>query len=260
MSDTSGGKGPRRRLDEELVARGLAGTRAKAQGLILAGRVLLSGSVVTKCGAHVRHGQPIALSQAPRAFASRGGEKLDAAMADFKVDCAGVAALDVGASTGGFTDCLLSRGAARVYAVDVGKGLLDDRLRRDPRVVLLEKVNFRHASPTLIPEKVRVATVDVSFISLRHILPSLRGFLAPGAQVLALVKPQFEAGKGKVGKGGIVRDEGVRRETVRAIAECAAELGFIVIGEAESVLPGQGGNREVFLLLGWERTGGPDAE
>jgi len=193
LSDSpSSSAGARRRLDAELVSRGIAETRAKAQGLILAGRVLLSGAVCAKCGTPVKEGAGIALLPAARPFASRGGGKLSGALDDFGIDPAGRAALDVGASTGGFTDCLLRRGAARVYAVDVGERLLDDRLLRDPRVVSLEKVNFRHASAELLPEKVTLAVVDVSFISLRHILPVLPLFLAPGAEVLPLVKPQFE--------------------------------------------------------------------
>jgi 23S rRNA (cytidine1920-2'-O)/16S rRNA (cytidine1409-2'-O)-methyltransferase len=173
-------------------------------------------------------------------------------MDDFGLSCEGKAALDVGASTGGFTDCLLRRGAARVYSVDVGEKLIDDRLRKDPRVVVLEKVNFRYAAAGLLPEKVALAAVDVSFISLRHILPPLRAFLLPGAEVVALVKPQFEVGKGRVGKGGIVRDEGERREAVRAVADFAAEQGYSVRGQAESRIRGPGGNREVFLHLRWE--------
>jgi 23S rRNA (cytidine1920-2'-O)/16S rRNA (cytidine1409-2'-O)-methyltransferase len=157
----------------------------------------------------------------------------------------------VGASTGGFTDCLLRRGASRVYAVDVGERLLDDRLLRDPRVVSLENVNFRHAAVDLLPEMVTIAVVDVSFISLRHILPALLRFLAPGAEALPLVKPQFEVGKGRVGKGGVVRDDTLRREAVDGIAAFARETGYEVLGEAESRVPGPKGNREVFLYLRW---------
>jgi 23S rRNA (cytidine1920-2'-O)/16S rRNA (cytidine1409-2'-O)-methyltransferase len=224
-------------------------TRAKAQGLILSGRVLLDGAVVTKCGSPVRAGQAITLSPAIRPFVSRGGEKLEGALADFGVSCEGKTALDVGASTGGFTDCLLRRGAARVYAVDVGEKLIDDGLRRDSRVVVLEKVNFRYAPAELIPERVALATVDVSFISLRHILPALRQFLLPGADVVALVKPQFEVGKALVGKGGIVRDEGRRNEAVMEVASIAENLGFTVVARADSRLRGPRGNREVFLHL-----------
>ncbi len=178
-------------------------------------------------------------------------------MSDFGLPVSGAVALDVGSSTGGFTDCLLRRGAVRVYAVDVGESLLDDSLRRDPRVVVRERVNFRHASPDLLPEKVSLATVDVSFISLRHILPPLRAFLSPGADVVALVKPQFEAGRGSVGKGGVVRDEEARRRAVRSVAEFSREAGYAVAGVAESRVRGPKGNREVFLLLRWGKREGP---
>jgi 23S rRNA (cytidine1920-2'-O)/16S rRNA (cytidine1409-2'-O)-methyltransferase len=246
-----GEKRRRRRLDTELVARGLAKTRAKAQGLILAGRVLLAGKVVTKCGSLAGSDQEISVSPSPRPFVSRGGEKLAGALTDLGVSVSGAVAIDVGASTGGFTDCLLQRGASKVYAVDVGESLLDDSLRRDPRVVVRERVNFRYASPDLLPRKVSLATVDVSFISLRHILPPLRPFLLPGACVLALVKPQFEAGKVSVGKGGVVRDEEARRRAVRNIGEFARDAGFSIVGEVESRVKGPKGNREVFLLLKW---------
>jgi 23S rRNA (cytidine1920-2'-O)/16S rRNA (cytidine1409-2'-O)-methyltransferase len=245
------GAGARRRLDAELVLRGIAETRSKAQGLILAGRVLLAGVVCTKCGTSLKEGADVALLPAHRPFASRGGGKLSGALSDFGIDPTGSVALDVGASTGGFTDCLLRSGAARVYAVDVGKHLLDDRLLRDPRVVSLENVNFRYASGDLLPEKVTLAVVDVSFISLRHILPVLPRLLASGAEVLPLVKPQFELGKGRVGKGGVVRDDALRREAVDGIAAFAREIGYEVLGEAESRVPGPKGNREVFLYLRW---------
>jgi len=241
----------RRRLDAELVSRGIAETRAKAQGLILAGRVLLAGVVCSKCGAPVRDGADVALLPSPNPFVSRGGGKLSGALDDFGVDPNGRVALDVGASTGGFTDCLLRRGAARVYAVDVGERLLDERLLRDPRVVSIEKVNFRHAAGDLLPEKVTLAVVDVSFISLRHILPALPRFLAPGAEALPLVKPQFEVGRGRVGKGGVVRDDALRREAVDGIAAFAREAGYELLAEAESRIPGPKGNREVFLHLRW---------
>jgi len=243
--------GARPRLDAELVSRGIAETRGKARGLILAGRVHVNGVVCTKCGTPVREGAEVGLLPASRPFASRGGGKLSGALDDFGVDPTGRVTLDVGASTGGFTDCLLRRGASRVYAVDVGERLLDDRLRRDPRVVSLEKVNFRHAAGDLLPEKATLAVVDVSFISLRHILPVLPRFLAPGAEALPLVKPQFEVGKGRVGKGGVVRDDALRREAVDGIAAFARETGYEVLGEAESRVLGPKGNREVFLHLRW---------
>jgi 23S rRNA (cytidine1920-2'-O)/16S rRNA (cytidine1409-2'-O)-methyltransferase len=237
------------RLDQLLVELGLAESRARAQALVLAGRVLVGGVRADKCGRPVREGEEVSLAPAPRPFASRGGGKLEGALDDLSVDVEGVVALDVGASTGGFTDCLLRRGASRVYAVDVGEKLLDDRLRRDPRVVSLEGVNFRHALPGLLPEPAALAVADVSFISLRHILPPLRRFLSPGGRALVLVKPQFEVGRERVGKGGVVRDEAARRDAVRTVAEAAAAAGFSVEGEAESRLPGPAGNREVFLLL-----------
>jgi len=250
--------GSRRRLDAELVSRGIAETRAKAQGVILSGRVLLAGVVCTKCGTPVPEGADVGLLPAPRPFASRGGGKLSGALDDFGIDPTGSVALDVGASTGGFTDCLLRRGASRVYAIDVGERLLDDRLLRDPRVVSLEKVNFRHATGDLLPEKATLAVVDVSFISLRHILPVLPRFLASVAEALPLVKPQFEVGKGRVGKGGVVRDDTLRREAVDGIAAFAREIGYEVLGEAESRVPGPKGNREVFLHLRWRyRSKGP---
>jgi 23S rRNA (cytidine1920-2'-O)/16S rRNA (cytidine1409-2'-O)-methyltransferase len=247
----AGKRGARNRLDAELVNRGLAQTRAKAQGLILAGRVVVGGKVVTKCGTPTDPAQMILLAPAPRPFVSRGGEKLAGALDDFALSVSGVVALDVGASTGGFSDCLLRRGAELVYAVDVGRSLLDESLRRDPRVVLRDGVNFRYASPDLLPQKVSLATVDVSFISLRNILHPLRAFLLSGAWVVALVKPQFEVGKGEVGKGGVVHDEVKRRQAVSAIAEFARQAGYVVVGAAESRIPGPRGNREVFLLLRW---------
>lgn len=231
------------------MARGLAETRSKAQGLILSGRVLLDGVATTKCGAPVRPGQGIVVAPASRPFVSRGGEKLAGALDDLGVAVAGKTALDVGASTGGFTDCLLRRGARHVYAVDVGRSLIAEPLRRDPRVTVLEGVNFRYAVAGLIPEKVALATVDVSFISLRHILPPLLAFLCPGADAVVLVKPQFEAGRKSVGKGGVVRDDKKRREAVEAVAFAAREAGYTVVGEAQSRVFGPRGNREVFLRL-----------
>lgn len=251
-SDGPWRKRVRNRLDAELVVRGLAETRAKAQGLVLSGRVLVDGAVVSRCGAQVGPDRSVELAPAPKPYVSRGGGKIEGALEDLGISCKEAVALDVGASTGGFTDCLLRRGASRVYAVDVGRNLLDDRLRRDSRVVLLEGVNFRNAAPDLLPEKVSLVSVDVSFISLRHILPPLRRFLLPGADVLALVKPQFEAGREWVGKGGVVRDEGKRLQAVEGVAEAAAELGFDVRGRAESRLRGPRGNREVFLHLRWK--------
>lgn len=242
-------KPSRSRLDVALVDRGLSETRAKAQALVLSGRVLVDGEVVDKCGASVREGQRLSLKESRRPFVSRGGEKLDGAIDDLGVAVEGAVALDVGASTGGFTDCLLRRGASRVYAVDVGERLIDERLRNDPRVTVVERVNFRHAPQGLLPEKATLATVDVSFISLRHILLPLKGFLRPGATVLAMVKPQFEVGRDAVGKGGVVRDDGLRAGAVDGVASFAEEIGYRVLGRAESRVSGPKGNREVFLHL-----------
>ncbi len=242
-------KAARGRLDVALVDRALAETRAKAQALILSGIVLVDGVPVDKCGTTVRESQSISLKDAGRPFVSRGGEKLDGAIEDLGVSVQGAVALDVGASTGGFTDCLLRRGAARVYAVDVGERLIDERLRTDPRVNVIERVNFRHATPELLPEKATLATVDVSFISLRHILVPLEALLAPGARVLAMVKPQFEVGRDGVGKGGVVRDDAIRLLAVEGIASFAEGHGFRLLGQAESRLAGPKGNREVFILL-----------
>ncbi len=241
--------GGRARLDAEMVARGLAETRSKAQGLILAGRVLVDGVAAAKCGVPVRTDQEIALAPAPRPFVSRGGEKLAGALDELGVSVEDAIALDVGASTGGFTDCLLRRGARRVYALDVGRALIADSLRRDPRVTVLDGVNFRHADPGLVPEKVSLATVDVSFISLRLILAPLLGFLRPGADVVALVKPQFEAGRKSVGKGGVVRDDKKRREAVETVKSAAREAGYEVLGQADSRVFGPKGNREIVLWL-----------
>lgn len=215
----------------------------------MAGRVRVAGRPAGKCGDTVRPGESVEVVPGPRRFVSRGGEKLDGAFEDLRLCAEGVVALDVGASTGGFTECLLRRGARRVFAVDVGLRLLDASLRADPRVVVLEGVNFRHAPPDLLPEKVSLATVDVSFISLRHLLGPLRRFLAPGALVVALVKPQFEAGREAVGKGGVVRDEAARREAVRSVRAFAESIGYAVAGEAPSRLRGPKGNQEVFVLL-----------
>jgi 23S rRNA (cytidine1920-2'-O)/16S rRNA (cytidine1409-2'-O)-methyltransferase len=238
------------RLDQRVVELGLESSLHRAQARILAGEVRLGERVVDKAGMLVPADAQLVL-QERSAFVSRGGEKLAGAIAALGLEIGGLRCADVGASTGGFTDCLLRRGASRVYAVDVGERLLDDRLLRDPRVVSLEKVNFRHATGDLLPEKVTLAVVDVSFISLRHILPVLPRFLAPGAEALPLVKPQFEVGKGRVGKGGVVRDDALRREAVDGIAAFARETGYEVLGEAESRVPGPKGNREVFLHLRW---------
>jgi 23S rRNA (cytidine1920-2'-O)/16S rRNA (cytidine1409-2'-O)-methyltransferase len=246
------------RLDELLVARGLAPTRARAQALILAGRVLVADVPVEKAGTRIAPDAAVRIRGEDRRFVSRGGEKLAGALEDLAVDPAGRVCLDVGASTGGFTDCLLQRGAARVVAVDVGYGQLHPTLRQDPRVRVLERTHVKDLDPArlgLAPgERVSLVTADVSFISLRLVLPHLVR-LAPGAELLVLVKPQFEVGKGRVGKGGVVKDDALRAEAVGGVREVGEALGLEAAGTAESRLPGPSGNREVFLRL---RPAAPD--
>ena len=235
------------RLDVALVARGLAPTRERAQALILAGRVAVDGRPATKAGQPVSDDAALAVAEPPHPYVSRGGVKLAAALDHFGIDPAGKTCLDVGASTGGFTDCLLQRGAARVYAVDVGHGQLDARLRADPRVVLREKVNARSLSEADVPERVEVAVADVSFISLRLVLPAMAARVAPGGTIVALVKPQFEAGRGEVPRGGVVRSEATRRRVVEEVAEAGRALGLGVLGVVPSPIVGARGNAE-FLL------------
>ena len=241
----------KQRLDEVLVRRQLAESREQAQRMILAGLVTVDGTRVEKRAALVSGQAAVAVEGPASPFVSRGGEKLEAALDAFSVHVADRIVLDVGASTGGFTDCLLQHGAGRVYAVDVGYGQLDWNLRNDDRVVVLERCNIRHLDRTAVPEPVQLAVIDVSFISLRLVLPCVVKFLAPGATVVALVKPQFEAGIKQVGRGGVVRDDGVRRDAARRIQEMAQQLGFECVGLFDSPVQGKKGNREIFLGLRW---------
>jgi 23S rRNA (cytidine1920-2'-O)/16S rRNA (cytidine1409-2'-O)-methyltransferase len=238
------------RLDELVVARGLADSRTKAQALILAGRVLVDDRPADKPGLRVAPDAALRLRGETRRYVSRGGEKLAGALADLGVEIAGRRCLDVGASTGGFTDCLLRHGAAHVIALDVGYGQLDLRLRGDPRVRVVERVNAREMSAEHVPPEpaVELVVVDVSFISATLVLPRVAA-LAPEADVLVMVKPQFEVGRERVGKGGVVRDDVARADAVERVREAAAALGYAARGEAESRLPGPAGNREVFLWL-----------
>src|ERR687888_1343171 len=233
---------PKKRLDVLLVERGLAESRAQAQALVLAGRVL----GYEKAGQQVDESAELSVREPPR-FASRGGEKLAHALDALGVDPAGRDCLDVGASTGGFTDVLLQRGAARVIAVDVGYGELHERLRGDPRVVVLERTNVRELEELSFTPELVVA--DVSFISLRLVLPPALALAKPGWEAVVLVKPQFEAGRAEVGKGGVVRDMAVRRRVVREIAEAALAWEGETVGAVDSGLPGPKGNREVFIHL-----------
>jgi 23S rRNA (cytidine1920-2'-O)/16S rRNA (cytidine1409-2'-O)-methyltransferase len=237
------------RIDRLLVERGLVVSRERARRLVMAGAVLVGDRPVTKPGAEVPDEAAVRLRGEDSPYVSRGGEKLAGALDAFGIDVRGLVALDVGASTGGFTDCLLQRGARCVAALDVGYGQLAWQLRQDPRVTVLERTNARRLVPGLLPESPDLAVVDVSFISLRTVLPPIAAVVKPAGQIVALVKPQFEVGRGRVGKGGVVRDASLRAEAVVSIRDEAQRLGLDVRGEAESVLPGPKGNRETFLWL-----------
>ncbi len=240
------------RLDERVVADGLAETRSKAEGMIRAGQILVDDAPIDKPGTRVRPEAVVRLRAGIGRFVSRGGEKLMGALEDLGVPVAGRHCLDVGASTGGFTECLLLAGALSVVAVDVGYGQLHPKLRDDSRVSVFERTNVRYLEPEALAREGRdpidLVTLDVSFISARTVLPVLARLL-PGAELLVLVKPQFEVGKGRVGKGGVVRDADLRREVVNQVRETAARLGYECRGEAPSRLAGPKGNREVFLWL-----------
>lgn len=233
------------RLDVLITQSGLVESRERAQALILAGKVRVAGETVRSPARAVSEDAPIAVDAEP-GYASRGALKLAPALDRFGVDPRGRVCADIGASTGGFTDVLLRRGAAKVYAVDVGRGLLHWRLRQDPRVVVIERVNARDLEN--FPEPVSLVVIDVSFISLEKVLPAIRT-AAPDAEVVALFKPQFEVGRARVGKGGIVRDETAVAEAIARFREWCAANGFSVRGEAQSEVPGAEGNREIFLHL-----------
>ena len=235
----------RRRLDEALVERGLVESRSRARALIMAADVLVNGTTETRAGAAVRAGDELTIKSPPR-FASRGGEKLDHALEHFAIDVEGLTAADFGASTGGFTDCLLQHGADRVYAIDVGYGQLVTRLREDPRVVVLDRTNVRNLE--VLPEPVDLVTIDVSFIGLHHVLPAARRVLSDGGRILALVKPQFEAGRSEVGRG-VVRDPEVHRKVLHGLFATAHDLDLGVTGLTPSPLRGPAGNVEFLALL-----------
>lgn len=243
------------RLDKLLLERGVASSRERAQGLILAGKVLVNGQKVEKAGAGVEASADIRLLGEELKYVSRGGLKLEEALKHWQIDVAGRTCLDVGTSTGGFTDCLLQRGAGRVIAVDTGHGQIDFRLRQDPRVRLLEKTNARYLTPQQVGEVVDLVVMDVSFISATLVLPAVIAAAFPqpderrGRQIVVLVKPQFEAGREQVGKGGIVRDPVVQKATVEKVRHALLALGCTQTNVIESPILGGEGNRE-FLLYG----------
>ncbi len=232
-----------------MVRRGLAESRERAQGLILAGSVTVDGRAASRPSQAISPDTPIEVASPEHPYVGRGGLKLAKALDTFGIDPAGLTVLDVGASTGGFTDCLLQRGAAKVYAVDVGYGQLAWRLRQDSRVTAVERCNARYLNRSHVPEPVTLAVIDVSFISFTMILPAVRACLGPGGEVVALLKPQFEAGKGKVGKGGIVRDEQLRHETIQKVRQAVEVQGWTWVDETPSPITGQKGNVEYLVRL-----------
>jgi 23S rRNA (cytidine1920-2'-O)/16S rRNA (cytidine1409-2'-O)-methyltransferase len=246
----------RRRLDAEMVRRGLVASRAEAQEAVRAGLVTVGGSTASKPASMVADDDPVAISSRARKFVSRGGEKLSAALDRFAVEPAGMSCLDLGASTGGFTDCLLRAGAARVAAVDVGYGQLAWRLRQDPRVAVLERTNARDLLADDMPFVPGLVAADLSFISLRTVLPAVVPLASPSASFVVLVKPQFEAGRADVGKGGVVRDPGAWRRSLEGVVASFSSLGVSPLGVMASPLLGPSGNAE-FLMYAVARAEAP---
>jgi len=236
------------RLDERVVRDGLAPSRTAAQALIIAGRVLVDDERIDKSGTRIPMDRKVRLKGGPRPFVSRGGEKLSSALADLALDPKDLVCLDVGASTGGFTDCLLKSGAARVVAIDVGHGQIHSSLRLDPRVEVRERINARNLQPADFDDDFGLVVVDVSFISLELVMPAIHA-CTPNAQWLLLVKPQFEVGREQVGKGGVVRDDGLREGAADAVVAAAVRLGRSEIGRVESRVAGPKGNREIFVRI-----------
>lgn len=236
------------RADVLLVDRGLAESRAKAQALILAGQVFKGDDRVAKAGDKLPADAPLEVrGQLP--YVSRGGEKLAGALDDLRVAPEGLVVADFGASTGGFTDCVLQRGAIKVYAIDVGWGQLHNKLRQDERVVVMERTNARHLSEADLPEQVDLIVIDASFIGLEKLLPAAAAISKPSAAILAMVKPQFQVGRAELGKGGVVRDDALRTKAADMVAEAATALGYEEIARADSRVHGPKGNREIFLHL-----------
>jgi 23S rRNA (cytidine1920-2'-O)/16S rRNA (cytidine1409-2'-O)-methyltransferase len=240
---------PKTRLDLLVVEKGLAASRQKARAAIMAGKVLVDTLRVDKPGALVAQDAEITIKGEELPFVSRGGLKLEGALKAFNLSVAGLVCLDVGASTGGFTDCLLAYGAQCVYAVDVGYGQLAWKLRQDPRVHAIERTNIRHMPAEQLPEPVDLITIDTSFISLRIVVPVVLKFLKPGGRIVALIKPQFEVGKGKVGKGGVVKDEHQHAEVIQSLTVFFEQQSLVCSPALPSVILGPKGNQEFVMLL-----------
>ena len=240
---------PKVRADVLLTQRGLAPSRARAQALILAGKVFTEGRRVEKSGEALDQEAPLDLREPDHPYVSRGGVKLGGALDAFEYDPSGKIVADFGASTGGFTDCLLQRGARKVFAIDVGYGQLHNKLRQDDRVVVMERTNARHLKASDLPEVLDLVVIDASFIGLEKLLPAAHALLRTGGEVLALVKPQFQVGQDKVGKGGVVRDPELRRRAIAILIADAEKLGFELVAEADSVITGPKGNQETFIWL-----------
>jgi 23S rRNA (cytidine1920-2'-O)/16S rRNA (cytidine1409-2'-O)-methyltransferase len=238
------------RLDDLLVERDIAGTRKEALALLLSGVVLVNGQKQVKGGTRVENDAEIKLTRRPEKYVSRGGLKLEGALKTLGIDLTGLVCVDLGASTGGFTDCMLKAGASKVYTFDVGSGQLDWRLQQDSRVIVRDRFNVRHLSPEEVGEEVDLFTCDLSFISVRKILPALRAFV--GSSFLLLIKPQFEAERDEVEKGGLISDPKKRKEILERVKQFSLAEGFKVLGEVPSPVLGQKGNQEVFLHLSYE--------
>ncbi|MEZ4525892.1 MAG: TlyA family RNA methyltransferase [Desulfobacterales bacterium] len=241
--------GKKQRLDQRLVEDGLVQSRERARAMIMAGRVLVDNQSVDKPGTGISPEAVIVLRGEDIPYASRGGLKLEAALRELPLSVKDLVCMDVGASTGGFTDCLLQHGAAKVFAVDVGYGQLAWKLRQDQRVISIERTNIRHMPAEAVPEPVDLITIDASFISLKIVVPAALRFLKPGGRILALIKPQFEVGKGKVGKGGVVRDSQLHQEVIRELRLFFEEIGLMDDGLVPSPVSGPKGNQEFVISL-----------
>ncbi|MDD2582183.1 MAG: TlyA family RNA methyltransferase [Desulfuromonadaceae bacterium] len=239
----------KQRLDKMVLERGLAPSIEEARALIMAGQVVVGDHTVDKAGHQVALDAGIRLRGENLPYVSRGGLKLRKALDQFGIDVTGLVAVDVGSSTGGFTDCLLQAGVVKVFAVDVGYGQLAWKLQQDPRVVSMEKTNIRYVTPDQLDDEPALAVVDASFIALAKVLPATVGLLGPGGRIIALIKPQFEVGKGEVGQGGIVRDPAAHEKVIEDVRQTASDMGLTVAGLCESPITGADGNREFLILL-----------